>query len=199
MKKLILLVALLGGACLECEAQSWLDMLKGLFSSEETTEEVAAPEESYITARKLLANWSYKRAVVEYTGNDAIASMAVSALKDQVEGYCTKAGIVAGRDYIAFQKGNLVRIQIADKKLTGTYRYDPETGGITISVPLNGKSVSLRGETHYKEGRLTLLFPADKALQTLKSAMPNLAQNDYVKIAESVVSNYPGILIGAEF
>lgn len=199
MKKLILLVALLGGACLECEAQSWMDMLKGLFSTTEESIEQQKEVESYMTARQLCRTWTYKSAVVEYTGSDALVSMAVSALKDQVDGYITKAGIQAGRDYIAFQRGGAVRMHIADKKLAGTYRYNADTGKVTITVPVNGKTVSLTGQTRYKSGRLTLLFAADKTLAKLKEAMPSLAQNDYVKIAESVVSGNPGILIGAEF
>ncbi len=199
MKRLFLLLALLGGLCLPIEAQSLNDLLKGLLGSGTMTAAPAATPEKYITVRQLARTWTYTRAVVEYGGEDPLAAMAVSALSDQIEHYALKVGIVSGREKLTLQRNGTARVQIGDKSGTGSYRYNASTGEITLSVTIGDKSASLRGQTRYKEGKLTLLFPAERVLQTMKQAVPSLAENGYLKIAETVIANYPEIRIGAQF
>ncbi len=198
MKKLFLLMIILCSTPLATPAQSWDDLLKALFTPAASTEPTT-PSEELISAKRLASTWTYQRAIVEYAGEDPLAAMAVGLLSEQIEPYSLKVGIVPERDKLILQKNGRAKVIIGEKQGSGTYRYNPKTGEFSISATIEGKSATLSGYTRYREGRLTLLFPAEKVLQTIKQAIPSLAKNEYMQIAETVIANYPGISIGAEF
>ncbi len=199
MKRILLLTALLVGGALQSQAQSWTDLFKNLFNRSEKKSEQQIEKSKYISAAALAATWVYAAPVIDYTGEDPVAAMAVSALEGQVEGIVAKAGIVSGRDKITFNSNRTAKVEIDQLSTMGNYRYTPSTGGITLSVELKEKLVSLEGETEYENGELTLRFKAEEVLSMVQTAAPKLAENDYVKIASSIIANYPGIRIGATF
>lgn len=190
------------GALLFClnrtEAQSLRSLWQSLFGSGgETKTEQAEPERKYMTAAQLAGTWFYEEAAIAYTGDDMLASMAVSALKGQVEAYAAKAGVVAGRDRLVLNADRTLLFAAGKHTAKGTYAYDASTGAVTMHVEIGGKQGTLTGTTAYENGVMTLLFDAGEALAAMKAAAPQLAQNENVKLATTVVENYPGIRIGA--
>lgn len=199
MKRIILILALLSGSILESEAQSWTEMLKSFFGMSTKKETTLVPETKYISAAELAATWVFSDPVITYTGSDPVATMAISALEGQLDGILLKGGVQRGRDRVTFNKRGTMTIEINDFIGAGNYVYQPATGEITLTLSSKEKSITLTGKTEYKEGVLTMKFDADKALSTIKAAAPSLAENDYVKIATSIISSYPGIEIGGSF
>lgn len=199
MKKIALILLLLAGVTAESQAQSWADMLKSFFGLSEKKSEELVPEVKSISTADLVATWFFADPVIDYTGSDPVASMAVSALEGQVDGILQKAGIQSGRDRITFNKNLTLKIEINGIVAGGNYVYDPTTGNITLTVAMKEKVATLNGQTAYENGVLTLKFDAEKVLETMTAAVPSLAENDYVKIASSVISSYPGIRIGGTF
>lgn len=198
MKRLLLLVLFVGSMSLEAEAQSWLQLLQNLFGGSSKSEEVVE-EPKFITANQLLGDWLFASTEIEYAGNDPLASMGVSAMKGQAADLAAKAGVVVGRDKATFNSMNRASLQIGDRKVEGNYRYNPQTGEITLSIEIGQKHHALTGKTHYENGTLKLLFNTNEALAALKEALPSMAQNDYVKVGEQIITAYPGIQIGASF
>lgn len=200
MKRTILIIAALC-ALQTAGAQDWKSLLKSLFGSsdkKQTSEQTVVETSKYPSARELADTWTYSGSAIAYTGDDVLASMAVGALEGQIESYCTKAGIVAGRDKATFGRDGSAVVQIGEKKAEGTYDYDPNTGSITLKIAIGGKQGTLTGEATLEEGVLTILFDADQALTAMKAAAPELAQNDHVKMASNLVAKYPGVKIGAK-
>lgn len=202
MKRIAWITALLCCMTAEAGAQDWRGLLRGLFgsSNKETETEQTAPEPAskHLTAQELAGTWVYAGAVIRYTGDDLLASMAVSALQGQIEEYCTKAGVVVGRDRVTLDgKGGAV-VRIDQREAKGSYRYDPATGSIRIEIAIRGKQGILTGTTEYENGTLTLLFNAREALDAMKAAAPQLAQNEKVKMASTLIDQYPGLMIGAK-
>ncbi len=198
MKRIILIIAsllILNTA----GAQDWRSLLKELFGSSEKEEsaEKSADTPKYLTAQEITGSWIYAGAAFSYTGDDLLASMAVSALQGQIESYCAKAGIVAGRDKVTLGRGGTLLVQIGDKRAKGSYAYDQKSGALTLRIALGGKQGTLTGNTTWENGTLTLLFDAEEALSAMKAAAPELEQKDEVKMVSSIISNYPGIKIGA--
>ena len=156
------------------------------------------PAPKHLTAQQLVGTWVYAGAVIRYTGEDLLASMAVGVLEGQIEEYCAKAGVVAGRDRVTLDRrgGALVRIDKHEAK--GSYRYDPATGSICVEIDIRGKRGTLTGTTEYENGTLTLLFDAREALDAMKAAAPGLAQNEKIKMASALIDQYPGLKIGAK-
>lgn len=199
MKKLLFILLFALGTTIPTEAQSWKEIFGSLFGGNSSKNETTTVVTKYPSEKQLAASWSYAEAVIDYTGDDLLATMAVSALEGQVEGYCTKAGIVAGRDRILFKRNGGVEVNISDHKAEGTYCYDAERGALTLEVAWVGQTATLTGEATYESGVLTLLFKAESVIATMKAASPKLAENDHVKMAAAVVASYPGIQIGARF
>lgn len=197
MKRLTLLLLFVGATCFEAEAQSWLQMLQNLFGGSSKSEEVATPK--FITPAQLQGEWFFSTSEIEYDGDDALASMGVSALKSQASDLLGRVGVVAGRDKILLQSGNRAKLQIGEHSSEGTFSYDAKTGKITFSGELEGKYYSLEGSTEYKEGTLKLLFNAHKVMAILKDYNPELTKHDYIRIADQLFTSYPGIQVGASF
>ena len=160
MKRIAWITALLCCMTAEAGAQDWKGLLRGLFGSSDKQTEQPAPEPApkHLTAQQLVGTWVYAGAVIRYTGEDLLASMAVGVLEGQIEEYCAKAGVVAGRDRVTLDRrgGALVRIDKHEAK--GSYRYDPATGSICVEIDIRGKRGTLTGTTEYENGTLTLLF-----------------------------------------
>lgn len=198
MKRLIAIVLLSIATSLSCSAQSWEALLEGLLSSKEQKKESTAKSEKLlITQDELVGKWYYKRAVVEYRGDDLLAAMAVGVVSEHIESYCAKAGLVAGRDNLTFATSTY-RFEIDKSKGVGDYAMDYGSGDIKLCAKVKGKEITLKGQSQYKEQTLTLLFEAGDALQAIKIASPKLAENENIKIASQIIESLPGIYIGVE-
>ena len=200
MKRIARITTLLCCMTAEAGARDWKGLLRGLFGSSDKQTEQPAPEPApkHLTAQQLVGTWVYAGAVIRYTGEDLLASMAVGVLEGQIEEYCAKAGVVAGRDRVTLDRrgGALVRIDKHEAK--GSYRYDPATGSICVEIDIRGKRGTLTGTTEYENGTLTLLFDAREALDAMMAAAPGLAQNEKIKMASALIDQYPGLKIGAK-
>ncbi len=110
--------------------------------------------------------------------------MAVGVLEGQIEEYCAKAGVVAGRDRVTLDRrgGALVRIDKHEAK--GSYRYDPATGSICVEIDIRGKRGTLTGTTEYENGTLTLSSTPASARRH-DGGGPRLAQNEKIKMASA--------------
>lgn len=201
MKRIAWITALLCCMSAEAGAQDWRGLLRGLFgSSDKKKTEQTEPESGskHLTAQELAGTWIYAGAVIRYTGDDLLASMAVSALQGQVEEYCTKAGVVVGRDRVTLDGRGGATVRIDQHEAKGSYRYDPDTGTIRIEIAIRDKQGVLTGTTEYENGTLTLLFNAREALDAMMAAAPQLAQNEKIKMASALIDQYPGLMIGAK-
>ncbi len=199
MKKILLVLLLLSSVSVDSQAQSWADMLKSLFGMSTKKSEEIIPETTHIKASELAKTWLFSEPVIDYTGSDPVATMAVSALEGQMEGLMAKAGIQSGRDRVTFKTNKTLTIEINGVVAMGNYTYNPSTGEITMSVSMKEKTATLSGQTEYENGVLKLVFDANHVLSTMKAAAPSLADHDYVKIASSVIDTYPGIRLGGTF
>lgn len=195
-----IIAALLCLLCTEAGAQDWRSLLRGLFgsSSKEKSEQSAPETSKYLTAGALAGTWTYAGAVIRYTGDDLLASMAVNALQGQVEEYCKKAGVVIGRDQVTLDGRGGALVRIGDHQAKGSYKYDPATGSIRIEIAIRDKQGRLTGTTEYENGTLTLLFDAREALDAMMAAAPQLAQNEKIKMASALIEQYPGLKIGTK-
>lgn len=193
-----IIAALLCCMSTEVGAQDWKGLLRGLFGSSDKKSEQTAPETTkYLSAKDLTGTWIYAGTVIRYTGDDLLASMAVSALEGQIEEYCKKAGVVAGRDRVTLDGRGGALVQIGGHQAKGSYKYDPNTGSIHIDIAIRDKQGTLTGTTEYENGTLTLLFNAREALDAMMKAAPQLAQNEKIKMASALIDQYPGLQIGA--
>lgn len=198
MKRIVLIMVLLVGVSFQSQAQSWADLLKSFFSRSNTTKEVVE-EPKYISAAELARTWVFDAPVIDYTGSDPVAQMAVGTLEGQLDGLVVKGGVQSGRDYITLKSDKSLVIGIDKYQAHGRYSYNPKNGGITLQLAYADKQATLTGQVEYKNGVLTLRFNASEALQSMTAAAPSLAENDYVKVASMVITNYPGIRIGGTF
>ncbi len=198
MKRLITILVLTIGICLSGNAQSLGSLLEGLFSGSGEKEQLTeSSTQKPLAQSELEGKWFYNKAVVEYAGNDLLAAMAVGLVDQHINDYCTKAGVVAGRDNLTFAKSTY-RFEIDKNKGVGEYAYSPQEGVIELSAKVKGKELRLKGKSRYQNEVLTLLFEAGDALEVIKRASPKLAESENVKIASQIIESLPGIYIGVE-
>jgi len=149
-------------------------------------------------ASALSGRWVYEAPASEYRGNDLLASLAVSALGSQLEGYYAKAGLTRGRLSLIFGREEVVAI-LDEKKAVGHYAYDAASGRLTVTLPLQGKSVRFTGSTAIADGVLTLLFDVGELLQVLRSVAPQIEEDAKWKVVIALLEEYPGMMIGCKF
>lgn len=199
MKKIALILLLLAGVTAESRAQSWADLLKSFFSRSSSATKEVVEESKYISASELAATWVFENPVIDYTGTDPVATMAVSALEGQMESIIAKGGVVSGRDYLTLKADKSLLVGIDKHLAQGRYSYNPKTGEITLQLSYADKQATLTGNVEWDSGVLTLRFNANEALRAMTAAVPSLTENEYVQVASTVIANYPGIRIGGTF
>ena len=82
-------------------------------------------------------------------------------------------------------------------KVEGVYRYDEDTGELTVECLFAGNPVSFTGRAKHADGVLTLLFEANAALGSLRASSQQYAQNPKLQQIAAILERYPGVMLGA--
>lgn len=136
---------------------------------------------------------------MEYTGGDALASFAVSSVKEQLAGLDTKLGLTPGKDYIQLKSNGSLTIHIGEDKISGKYSYIPPTGGIIITLGDEIHRVILTATATLRGKDLHVMFNAQELIATLEANAPQIGKEQFFSIAKALINATPGITIGAKF
>lgn len=200
MKKLILLIAFFATmfSAQRADAQSLGDLFNGLSkllgSSTESQQPVVKPV--YPSAEELMGTWVYSSPEMIYTGNDALASIAVSSVKGQIPALANKFGIVPGTINATVNKKS-IKAWRGEQKSTATYTYIPSIGQAIITGKFNDQKVILTGTVEVVNGGdIRILFKA-KELMTIVSQTSTFKENSSLQMIKGVIDSYPEIQVGA--
>ena len=202
MRRLFLIAAFAAAFATPVSAQSWQDMFKSAIqsltggTSSESAAATAAPEP--LPEKELFGSWSYQAPAMEYTGDDMLASLAASTLKGQLPSYFQQAGLQPGKATVSFSRRGVFKAVLDTHKVEGVYRYDEDTGELTVECLFAGNPVSFTGREKHADGVLTLLFEANAALGSLRASSQQYAQNPKLQQIAAILERYPGVMLGAE-
>ena len=147
MRRLFLIAAFAAAFATPVSAQSWQDMFKSAIqsltggTSSESAAATAAPEP--LPEKELFGSWSYQAPAMEYTGDDMLASLATSTLKGQLPSYFQQAGLQPGKATVSFSRRGVFKAVLDTYQVDGVYRYDEDTGELTVECLFAGNPVSL--------------------------------------------------------
>ena len=200
MKKLFFVVVLFFAtfSLQQTHAQSLTDLFNGLSkllgSTQESQKQVVKPV--YPSSAELLGTWVYSSPEMIYTGNDTLASIAVSSVKGQIPALANKFGIVPGTISADVTKKS-IKAWRGEQKSTASYTYIPSTGQAIITGKFNDQKVILTGTVEVVNGGdLRILFKA-KELMTIVSQTSTFKENTSLQMIKEVIDSYPGIQVGA--
>ena len=199
MKNITLLVLLLL-ATPQSRAQSLSNLFKGLFGSGRTETVESKPKgPKYPSAAMLAGTWIYNDLIVDYTGGDMLAKMAVSALRGQAADLAAKMGLQAGRDKVRWTDKGRVTLEMGDKSLDATYKYMPATGTMELTLRSGDRTATFRGTAEQTAGgELRLTFDATDCMRVIRTVAPEAMQNSYFKTLNAIVEQYPGLRGGCK-
>lgn len=175
-----------------------LNSLLGGSQQQKQTETTVAADNAP-SKRALAAKWTYDSSAVEYRGDNALARMAVSSLRDQLADVYAKAGLTKGCGTIQFKSNGTAQAVMQGHKIDGRYDYDASTGRITLRATVEGREVECSGYVALSGGRLTLILDLNEALKAFKRAFPEMADHQYVRSVAPIVESVPGIYAGGVF
>ena len=200
MKKLFFVVVLFFAtfSLHQTHAQSLTDLFNGLSkllgSTQENQQQVVKPV--YPSSAELLGTWVYSSPEMIYTGNDTLASIAVSSVKGQIPALANKFGIVPGTINADVTKKS-IKAWRGEQKSTASYTYIPSTGQAIITGKFNDQKVILTGTVEVVNGGdIRILFKA-KELMTIVSQTSTFKENTSLQMIKEVIDSYPGIQVGA--
>ena len=203
MKKLIVLSAVLFAASTgSVSAQSLLDLLNG--RSSQKTEQAEKPAVDKINIDALKGEWKYSGAAVEFTGTDLVAmlgsSMAAPAIKQSLESYYSKAGVVQGSCTLEFKDGDVYTARTAAQNIGGLYVFDArnQTVAVTYDHPGLGGQNTLNGRLTFTGERLKLTFEADKIAAIIKELTKGQTLDQNVQDMLDMIAEYKGLYLGFE-
>lgn len=203
MKKIlsILFAAMLCGAGPVSAQFSLSGALNSLFggSQQQSAAETTVAADNAPSKRALAAKWTYDSSAVEYRGDNALARMAVSSLRDQLADVYAKAGLTKGCGTIQFKGNGTAQAVMQGHKIDGRYDYDASTGRITLRATVEGRSVECSGYVALSDGRLTLILDVNEALKAFKTAFPEMADHQYIRSVAPVIESMPGLYAGGVF
>jgi len=200
MKNIIFILLLL--AAPQSRAQSLTDLFRSLFGSGRTeaaaTEaEPAAPK--FPAASALVGAWIYNDLIVDYTGGDMLAKMAVSALRGQAVDLAARMGLQAGRDKVRWTDKGRVTLEIGDRSLDASYKYTPATGAMDLTLRAGERTATFRGTAELvPDGELSLTFDAADCMRVIRTVAPEAMENTYFKTLNAIVEQYPGLRGGCK-
>ncbi len=199
MKKITLFILLLLAAP-QSRAQSLSDLFKGLFGSGRTEAAESKPEApKFPSAATLAGTWIYNEPIVDYTGDDMLAQMAVSALRGQAADLAAKMGLQAGRDKVRMTDKGRVTLEIGDKSLEAAYKYAPATGTMELTLRAGERTATFRGTAEQTaDGALRLTFDAADCMRVICTVAPEAMENTYFKTLNAIVEQYPGLRGGCK-
>ncbi len=203
MKKLIILSAVLSAASFaEAGAQSLLDLLGG--GAPQKTEQVAKPGAEKINIDALKGVWKYSGAAVEFTGTDLMAvlgsSVAAPLIKENLESYYSKAGVVPGSCTVNFKNDGVYTACTASHSVEGPYVFDAQNQKVRVTYehPSLGGRRSLDARLTFSSEKLTLTFEADKIVAIIKELTADKPLDQNVQDLMDMISEYKGLYLGFE-
>lgn len=181
-------------------AQSWGDRLQQLLGGGSTT--TAEPQQAAAvppaSQAALYGEWTYRAPLLEYTGDDMLAALAVGTLREQFATALAKAGLVPGQGTVSFRKRGGVRIALADRQAEGSYAYDAPQGVLTVTLVRDKTRGTIDGKAAIADGRLQLRFDAQRVLEVIRQTAPQNSDDEKLQQFAALLENYPGIVLGAE-
>ena len=161
--------------------------------SNSTSTPKAAPA-VHPSEKELAGTWVYHQPEMEYVGEDALASIAISSAKGQLPALAQMYGISSGK-LSATIKGSRIILLSEEEKEKLSYNYTPSNGKMVITGEWNDKSVTVMGVATIKDGMVTLLFDAQE-LVALVANTKQFKESNVLQMMGVVINNYPGIKIG---
>lgn len=214
MKKFLILsvAALLAGAG-SANAQSLLELL-GRQAAQQTqqagpgsagqTGQAGTPAVEKIGLDELKGVWKYTGAAVEFTGTDLVAmigsSVAAPTIKQSLETYYARAGVVAGACTLEFGDRDVFTARTAAHTVEGSYRFDAQARKVVVSYDnqlLGGKN-TLEGKLTFTGGKLALTFESEKIVAVIKELTKNMTLDQNVQDLIRMISEYKGLYLGFE-
>ena len=193
MKRLTIILLGIMLYCSSAQAQSWGDMLKGLLGSETTTSQ---PTQNivYPTAKQIVGKWVYQQLDMDYTGDNAIASMGVSTAKTQLSAIASMAKLTSGKDYVKLSNNGTFNLQSGERKIEGTYSYNPSNGKLIITV---GEMLRTEATVTLVDGYGRIMFNAKEAALTVEQHSDTFKENTTFRLMKEIFVAYPEITVGA--
>lgn len=200
MRKIILFVALVLTAP-QSRAQSLTDFFKSLFGSGRTeTAETAPATPKHPAAATLAGTWVYNDLIVEYTGGDVLAKMAVSALRGQAADLAAKMGLQPGRDKLRWAETGRMTVEIGEKRFDATCEYAQTTGTVALTLQAADRTATFHGAVELADDdTLRLTFDAADCMRVIRTVAPEAMENTYFKTLNAIVEQYPGLRGGGKF
>lgn len=203
MKRIFVLslLALAAASFGRAEAQSLLDLLNGQSaqSSGKNTEQAVVEK---INKDALTGVWKYSAAAVEFTGTDLVAvlgsSMAAPAIKQSLETYYARAGVVPGSCTIEFRESDKYIANTAKDRLEGPYSFDHPEQKIKVSYDhkeLGGKG-SMDARLKFAGGKLSVMFEAERIVAIIKEMTKDMELEQNVRELIDMISEYKGLYLG---
>ena len=204
MKKIALLLTIAalcgaGSVSAQFSLSGALNSLFGGSQQQQSSVETAVSADDAPTKRALAAKWTFDSSAVEYRGDNALARMAVSGLRDQLADIYVKMGLTKGCGTVQFRQNGAAQAVMQGHKIDGRYDYDASTGRITLRATIEGRSVECSGYVALRDGKLTLILDVNEALAAFKTAFPEMADHQYVRSVAPIVESMPGLYAGGVF
>lgn len=200
MKRLLLItIAALTISTIECQAQSWLDMLKNAATT--ALDKVTGGQ---LTAKAIVGTWNYAKPGVRLTSKDNMSEITAAALTSTIQeklvAYYEKAGIKAGVIKITMKEDGTFSTSFGEKTYTGTYTFDAENNKLELKYGVtnaNGESAAKLSAFAYINGEnLQILFAMDKLLGVITMLSDNVSSMSGLS---QLLQNFDGLQIGFEF
>lgn len=193
MKRLLILLLGLTLSVMPAKAQSWSDMLKGLFGGETTTTQTVE-KPVYPTAKQIVGRWTYQQLDMDYTGDSALALMGVSTAKTQLSTIASVAKLTTGKDYVKLSSNGTYTAISGERKFEGSYSYNPSNGKLTLVV---GDKLRIDASVTLVDGKGRIMFNAKQAAIAVEQYSESFKNNTTFKLMKEIVMAYPEITVGA--
>ena len=201
MKRIfILLIAALAVGVADVQAQSLDDLMKSIsamFSSSDSSQ-LAQPKEEYPAEAELVGRFKYDALAIDYKGDSALASLAVTTLETQLPLIAEKMDLVAGRDYMDVSPDGTMII-VCNGKQIPVYctAYDPTTGTASLMMRLVDQNINLKASVTKVGGKYRIVFDAQELLSIIAKHDSTFAENTTLQMVKGVIDSYPGVRVGA--
>ncbi|MBR5138627.1 MAG: DUF4923 family protein [Alistipes sp.] len=172
--------------------KSFTNLMSGTPESTEQKHKVTYPE-----IYELIGRWNFDGLVVDYTGDNTLASVAVSTLEGQLPLLASKFDLVAGRDYVNIGEDGVITFVSGESRVSAHCNsYNSYNGEVTLTLYLTGKYINVTGVIFELNGKMRVLFDAKKVMELLAQNYTKFSENTTLQMAKTVIDNYPGIRVG---
>lgn len=202
----VAIVVLCGLIVVPTEASAQFDLSRALGSllgggaqQTATTTPYTELAEKAPAKSRILGTWQYKTASMEYLGNNPLADVAIKQLESLALAELKRRGIVEGCCSLTLRRNGMAVIATLDAVQDMTYKYNEDSARMDISTTVGNSSYSAKGYVKMSSDRLVVLVDARDILNGVVKASPELASNQSVVMARSLLENFSDIYIGVIF